>query len=289
MIRAVKRNCRAPGMLLLFLLAFSNCQKDTPGSDNAVHKAQYAGREACVACHQQQDTLFALSDHDLAMTIATGETVLGDFNNAKFTHQGITSKFYRKNGKFYVFTEGTGGELQEFQVKYTFGVRPLQQYLVEFPGGRLQCLPLCWDARPKAAGGQRWFHTYPDERIAPDDILYWTRISQNWNFMCAECHSTNLKKNFDPAKGEYNTTWSEIDVSCEACHGPGSRHIEWAKAAERGEKTGRFPGLGLVIRLKDRDKGLWVMNSKTGIAERTPPGVQPHRWSCAPAAIPAAR
>jgi tetratricopeptide (TPR) repeat protein len=114
--------------------------------------------------------------------------------------------------------------MADFEVKYTFGVYPLQQYLVPLPGGRLQCLPIAWDA-----GQKKWYHLYPDAPIDPADWLYWTNAGQNWNGMCAECHSTNLKKDYDLLTDTYRTTWSEIDVSCEACHGPGSDHVGWAE------------------------------------------------------------
>jgi predicted CXXCH cytochrome family protein len=244
-------------------------RKETAASSE---RAQYVGRENCKKCHQKEYNLFRGSDHDMAMDIASDSTVLGDFNNAAFTHFGITSRFYTKDGKYYVYTEGPGGKFEEYELKYTFGIRPLQQYLVEFPGGRMQCLPLCWDTRPKQQGGQRWFHIYDRERIPPNDILFWTHTAQNWNYMCAECHSTNLKKNFDYKTETYNSTWSEIDVSCEACHGPGSEHVEWAEAVERGENPQRFRNMGLKIRLKDDDQGAWVFKDmQKGTAERTVP------------------
>ncbi|BBO16230.1 heme protein [Candidatus Brocadia pituitae] len=208
--------------------------------------------------------MYTGSDHDLAMDFATDTTVLGDFNHASFNHLGVISRFYKRDGKFFVFTEGFKGKFQEFTIIYTFGVRPLQQYLVEFPDGRVQTLPLCWDTRPKEQGGQRWFHIYGNERIPPDDILYWTRISQNWNYMCAECHSTNLKKNYDAVSDRYNTTWSEIDVSCEACHGPGSLHVEWAEADANGEDTQGYADMGISIRLKgeEDEEVTWVFDKK---------------------------
>lgn len=226
--------------------------------------AQYIGRERCKPCHENISAQYLGSDHDLAMDFATDATVLGDFNNTSFNHLGVRSKFYKRNGRYFVFTEGDGGVFQEFAIAYTFGARPLQQYLVEFPDGRVQTLPLCWDARPKEQGGQRWFHIYGNERILPDDMLYWTRISQNWNYMCAECHSTNLKKNYDAITGRYNTTWSEIDVSCEACHGPGSSHVDWAESEARGEDTQRYTDMGLLIRLKDEhgEAVTWVYDKK---------------------------
>jgi hypothetical protein len=165
------------------------------------------------------------------MAEATEEKVLGNFNDATFTYAGTTSKFSKRDGRFLVRTDGRDGTLADFEVKYTFGVYPLQQYLIEFPDGRLQALSIAWDARPKQNGGQRWFHLYPTERVTHDDELHWTRPSQNWNFMCADCHSTGLKKNYDAAADRFKTSWAEINVGCEACHGPGSRHLEWAKAA----------------------------------------------------------
>ena len=122
--------------------------------------------------------------------------------------------------------------MAEFEALYTFGFEPLQQYLVEFPGGRMQALSLAWDTERG-----RWFHLYPDREVPPDDWLHWTRNGQNWNGMCAECHSTNLRKNFDAESNSFRTEWSEIDVSCEACHGPGSTHVEWSGIDPMGRPT----------------------------------------------------
>ncbi len=241
--------CR-PVIVFIPLLMCIGCQKTQQNTHfQSAVSAHYVGRETCKPCHENIYAQYIGSD--LAMDYATDATVLGDFNNTSFNHHDVTSRFYERDGKFFVFTEGFRGKFQEFAIKYTFGVRPLQQYLIEFSDGRVQTLPLCWDTRPKEQGGQRWFHIYGNERIPPDDILYWTRISQNWNYMCAECHSTNLKKNYDAAKDRYNTTWSEIDVSCEVCHGPGSLHVEWAEAEARGEDTQGYTDMGLSIRLKD--------------------------------------
>ncbi len=185
--------------------------------------ASFVGREVCRPCHEEAFTSWQGSDHDLAMDVATAVTVRGDFDNATFTSKGVTSRFFTRDGKFFVNTEGPGGEMGEFEITHTFGHEPLQQYLVPFPGGRLQCLSIAWDSDLG-----EWFDLYPNTVIPPDDWLHWTRAAQTWNGMCAECHSTNLLKNFDAASNAYETTWSEIDVSCEACHGPGSYHVAWA-------------------------------------------------------------
>ena len=170
--------------------------------------AEFVGRDKCVECHKDAYEKWSGSHHDLAMDIATEATVLGDFNDSVFTHKGVISKFYHKDGKYFVFTEGPGGEMGEFEISHTFGVWPLQQYLIPFPGGRLQALSIAWDVEQK-----EWFHLYPDDTPPPGDWLHWTRNAQNWNGMCAECHSTDLRKNYDPETDTYGTTWSEIDVS----------------------------------------------------------------------------
>jgi tetratricopeptide (TPR) repeat protein len=200
-------------------------------------EAKFVGRQSCIQCHQPQHEAWQGSHHDLAMDVATEETVLGDFHNAKMTHLGVTSHMFQRDGKFFVNTEGPDGKNADFEVKYTFGVDPLQQYLVEFDRpadmpanevSRLQVLRISWDTRSK-----RWFHLDPPdvkEKLEPTDELHWTGHAQRWNHMCADCHSTNLQKNFDVAKLQYHTTWSEIDVSCEACHGPGSLHVELAES-----------------------------------------------------------
>jgi Tfp pilus assembly protein PilF len=197
-------------------------------------------------CHKAEYDKWQNSHHDRAMEIASDETVLGDFGNVSVDFHGVISRFYRKDSKFFVHTQGPDGKMGEFEITHTFGWYPLQQYLVPFPGGRLQCLPITWDVKEK-----KWYHLYPDAPIDPSDWLYWTNAGQNWNGMCAECHSTNLKKNYDIQSDAYQTTWSEIDVSCEACHGPGSRHVEWAELPDMARP--QTADYDLVVIAKDMD------------------------------------
>src|SRR4051812_34102149 len=190
-------------------------------------QATYVGRQSCIQCHQGQAKRWEHSHHDLAMDLATSETVLADFQDQKLEHHGQTSKMFRRGGKYFVHTDGPDGKLADFEVKYVFGVQPLQQYLIELPRGRLQAFSIAWDTRPKSANGQRWFHLRAGERVTHTDELHWTQPSQNWNYMCADCHSTALRKNYDASSDQFRTSWSEVSVGCEACHGPGSRHVAW--------------------------------------------------------------
>jgi tetratricopeptide (TPR) repeat protein len=190
-------------------------------------EARFVGSVECQDCHKLEYDKWQGSHHDLAMDVANENTVLGDFNNTEFTIHGITSRFFMKDGKYFVHTNGPGGEMADFEITHTFGWYPLQQYLIPFPGGRLQTLHIAWNSKDNF-----WFRVPPEGPIEPDDWLYWTNAAQNWNGMCAQCHSTNLEKNYDPETDTYNTTWSDIDVGCEACHGAGSKHVEWAQMSD---------------------------------------------------------
>jgi tetratricopeptide (TPR) repeat protein len=227
---------------------------------------EYAGAAACGSCHAGQYEAWSRSHHRQAMQVADAKSVLGDFRNAKFAYAGTTSVFSMRDGKYYVRTDGPDGKLADFEIKYTFGVAPLQQYLIELPGGRLQALGIGWDSRPKAQGGGRWFHLYPGQNLRAGDPLHWTGINQNWNFMCAECHSTRLAKNFDAGAGRFGTTWAEIDVACEACHGPGANHVAKARRS-----TYSAADNGFAFALTERKGVTWLPVAATGNAQRSTP------------------
>jgi tetratricopeptide (TPR) repeat protein len=241
--------------------------------EGAPASATFVGSETCVGCHQTEAKLWQGSQHQLAMAHATDKSVLGDFSDATFEYFGVKSRFFRKDGKYLVETDGADGQLATFEIKYTFGVDPLQQYLIEFPDGRLQALSIAWDSRPKDKGGQRWFHLYPNEAIRHDDVLHWTKLNQNWNFMCSECHSTGVRKNYDAANDRYGTSFAEISVGCEGCHGQGSRHVGWARDKASWWPLGKIddPTMGLAERFSERRDATWVPNTETGNVRRSSP------------------
>lgn len=226
------RNWKIIGIIATLIIVLSlpfyalkqNKKQNTTETDPA---ATFVTSEACAKCHKQEYKEWQDSHHAKAMAVATGETVLGDFNDTTFVKNGVQSRFYRKNGGFFVHTRGPKGEMAEFEISHTFGWFPLQQYLVPFPGGKMQCLPIAWDDKKK-----KWFHLYPDLTLDPEEWIYWTNQGQNWNSMCADCHSTELQKNYDPITDDYDTKWAEINVGCEACHGPGSKHLAWGELPE---------------------------------------------------------
>ncbi len=226
------------GLLALFLGMLLGCDArspataDRPAQVSVAPAPTYAGSERCGNCHMDQHQAWQRSHHRKAMEEPGPNSIIGDFDGATFTHGGTTTEFRSESEGYAVYTDGEDGEVARFPVAYTFGVEPLQQYLLPLSGGRMQALSVAWDSRPREAGGQRWFHLYPETPVDHTDVLHWTQGSQNWNYMCADCHSTNVRKRYDETLDEYDTSFSEVTVGCEACHGPGSAHIDWALTGE---------------------------------------------------------
>lgn len=177
--------------------------------------AAYVGAARCADCHAAEHAAWRNSHHDLALQVATEQTVLGRFEG---THG--PSRFEQADGEFRIVAAPGDTVLP---VRYTFGVAPLQQYVVDAGNGRLQVYPVPWDTRPAAAGGQRWYDLHPGDP-PPGDPMHWSGRANRWNSQCADCHSTDVRKRFDPATAGYTTTFAEEDVACEVCHGPGSLH-----------------------------------------------------------------
>ncbi|MBD3648500.1 MAG: hypothetical protein HUJ31_13845, partial [Pseudomonadales bacterium] len=183
--------------------------------------ARFVGNAECVVCHQEQAEAWQGSHHRHAMHEATPEFVRGNFNDVSYDRSGQVFRFYRKDGQYCVETVGPDGQVARFTVKYTFGWVPLQQYLLDMGDGKLQALDVAWDTEQN-----RWFAIDPETSPSAGDWLHWTGGAMTWNTMCADCHSTNIQQNYDAATDSFGTTWSTINVGCEACHGPGRAHVE---------------------------------------------------------------
>jgi Flp pilus assembly protein TadD len=225
--------------------------------------AAFVGGDACASCHRLEATRWRSSMHARAMERPSPHTVKAPFAGETLSLNGVTSTFSQRDGRYVVRTDGPDGNVRDYDVTYTFGASPLQQYLVAMPSGRLQPLGIAWDARP-APAGQRWYHLNGDTPPKAGDVLHWTSRSQNWNVTCADCHSTNVRKNYRSDGDRYETAFTDVNVACEACHGPGSRHVAWARQDKRGADNGLTP-------IRGTDGAWWTRDAATGIAHRDRP------------------
>ncbi len=190
----------------------------------AAREPAFVTSGTCAGCHADAYEAWADSHHGWAWRPADPENVLGDFNDAEFEHRGRTSRFVTRNGRFAVETAGPDGRVATWEIVGTVGVEPLQQYLVRLEDGRLQALDMAWDTE-----GRRWYHLYPEQELDDDPGLHWSGPYKNWNSRCVSCHVTDFKKRYEPQTNTYQSTWSEMGVGCEACHGPGQAHVDWAQ------------------------------------------------------------
>ena len=231
--------------------------------------ARFVGVAACNGCHAAEHAAWNGSDHDLAMQVADDKSVLGDFADAKFAYAGTTSTFFRRDGKFFVNTDGPDGKLQDYEIKYTFGVRPLQQYLIEFPGGRMQALSIAWDSRPKAQGGQRWFHLYPGQNIPAGDPLHWTGSSRTGTSCAPSAIRRSLPRTSTPRRARSRRRGPSSTSAARPATARASDHVAWARRRATGGRIAA--GKGLAIALDERRASHWTPIAATGNARRSVP------------------
>ncbi len=184
----------------------------------------YVSAKTCAQCHQEEFNRWEHSHHAWALKHANAQSVLGNFDNTEYDHNGTRTRFLKEGETYFIETDNNDGSRSKHEIKFTVGVEPLQQYLIELEGGKLQALDIAWDTKNK-----KWFHLYPGQTSKPGDGLHWTGPYKNWNARCAECHQTGFEKNYSPKTKTYQSKWRELNVACEACHGPGAAHVKWAK------------------------------------------------------------
>lgn len=211
----------------------------------------------CMGCHTSATHEWQKSDHAMSMALPTSNTVLGDFNNKKAQLYEQAALFFEENGEYKTtISDLDTNKSETFTVKYTFGHYPLQQYLVATKAGTYQIMPFAWDARPTEQGGQRWYHNNSTEKIAANDRLHWRQPLQNWNGMCADCHSDELVRNYDATSNIFNTQYSGINVGCVSCHGVMDTHLKQVQAT-----TDILSNIEPVIEM-----GKWTLSDKADTA-----------------------
>ncbi|GAA0784128.1 MULTISPECIES: ammonia-forming cytochrome c nitrite reductase subunit c552 [Pseudomonadati] len=230
-------------------------------SNKSIAIENYIGNKSCGDCHQSEVINWQQSHHAKAMLPANDDNVLGDFNQTRFESKDGWTVFSKDPAGYYIETGQNGKTGKRYKVPYVFGYHPLQQILVDIGGGRLQAYTVAWDARKKADGGQRWYNLYENTHI-PNSPFDWQGQFNNWNARCAQCHSTNLKRGFNENTKHYNTTFSEVNVSCEACHGSAEKHVNLSSEAQQTTANSGF-------KKPLHKKSNWVFKPGKVIAERT--------------------
>ncbi|WP_395339262.1 ammonia-forming cytochrome c nitrite reductase subunit c552 [Ningiella sp. W23] len=246
--------------------ACSNALAFTSGASSELSPTKFSNSQDCQSCHQAQFSAWEESHHADAMRVPSADTVLADFAQSSATHFSQEAIFYIDNGEYFATVKDSNSE-RTYKVAYTFGVYPLQQYLVATENGKYQVLPFAWDTRVKEEGGQRWMHLYPKEDIAFNDRLHWQQPLQNWNGMCADCHSDGLVRGFDDETNVFNTRFDEVNVGCLACHDDKREIHSTAKNKNPTETT--LNNQGFWLRKPEQAVASWQGGARDTTYEQT--------------------
>jgi predicted CXXCH cytochrome family protein len=239
-----------------------------PSRPVARGREAFVGSAACAVCHRAQGDAYFGSHHAKALVAPDSVMIGARFDGGHFMSKlGGTTKFALQSGRPLVITPSAGGKTATFPIAYVSGVWPLEQYVVATGRGKLQSLAVAWDSRTAAEGGNKWFHVYGADGIAPRDPLFFTSAAQSWNHVCADCHSTLVERRYDTATDSFDTRWAELSVGCEACHGPGAEHVRSAKAAKPGEAVAQ-----LAVLLKPSEP--WLPSATGSPTPRSQDGVE---------------
>ena len=169
--------------------------------------------KACAQCHKEQFEQWQNSQHAWANRLVSLEKDGAAFTPArKLVHGSFTTEMGQQGDAFEFRVEGKG-DPSVHHAEAVIGIAPLLQYLVPFPGGRLQVVDVSYDPR-----SNDWFNAFGDEDRQPHEWGFWKNRSMNWNSRCATCHMTGFQKNYDIETDSYNSTWDEMGVSCAQCH-----------------------------------------------------------------------
>lgn len=211
----------------------------------------YVGSTQCSNCHNKEFSNWSSSHHKNAMSALDGQN-LPHFDGKEIHFQNRTIAFYQKNGAHYLTEQIDGLPTKQFRVLFSLGFYPLQQYVIDTGKGHMQMLDIAWDTRQQSEGGQRWFMVDINQN---NQSLSWHGSLMNWNSRCASCHTTNFVRNYDANTEVYQSSWSEVAVGCESCHGAASEHIKWTDAQDPN-----LPFKGFIKAFTS--KGLWNNSGK---------------------------
>jgi Flp pilus assembly protein TadD len=232
-----------PARVFLLIAIFTiGCEPapTTPQATEAQTKAYpptvaappYAGSESCRECHEPEFQSWQTSNHALAeRPIAPQSDGPAFENQPPIQHGTLTSEVHLRDGKFEIIADGPDGR-GPFVPERVFGNTPLRQFLISAEGGRYQASEVAYDPRTLD-----WFGVTGDEDRKPGEWGHWTGRGMNWNSNCADCHNTDLRKNYDAKSDSYTTTMAEMGVGCEACHGPAGKHVDWQRAHSGSSNT----------------------------------------------------
>ncbi|MEN8263712.1 MAG: multiheme c-type cytochrome [Nitrospirota bacterium] len=205
---------------------------------------EYVGSEKCKECHWREHDSWKHTLHSKFIRPINELSVVGHFQHdnkltvkvtgksPNLAREEITTTMFIKNGKYYVNTIGPDWKYHDYEIMNVIGVNRKQNYITKFPNGELHVLPVEWQDSEK-----KWVDLNGLERYYPGSGKYWSDPGRIWQFKCGSCHVTGMNIGYNKSSDSFDTTWVDLGIGCEACHGAGSNHIIAAKSFQREKET----------------------------------------------------
>lgn len=223
------------GVLAVIRFALLDRPASTVDDTTSAASDPYTGSPECRSCHERFYELWAPSHHGLAMQPYTDAFAAANLTpQAKpMTIEGTAYQAHVGPGEGYV-EQPSDGEPKHFPIEHALGGKNVYYFLTPMERGKLQVLPVAYDARRSA-----WFDTTASAvrhfTDRTDEAIDWRDRALTFNTSCYGCHVSQLSTNYDLSTDTYRTTWAEPGINCETCHGPGGEHVRVCREAPEGQ------------------------------------------------------
>lgn len=187
----------------------------------------YVNSDACRSCHPSQHASWDASFHSTMTQPVTPETVAAPFEGEVVQGHRGSYRYWREDGKLWAEIpdpswQGPGpAPRAKGEVVLSTGSHHLQLYWFNAANGRTVGMTgMIWNIEE-----QEWLPV-PSNFLRPE-IEVGHAIDGRyglWNLGCANCHTTNPRGRRTES-GAMDTTMAEFGIACEACHGPGAKHV----------------------------------------------------------------
>lgn len=195
----------------------------------AVSTAGYAGAVACGTCHQAEYAKWRQSPHGRAMAVPSPESIIGVFDG-KAVELPDGRAVPMRDGDRYVIDVQHGTSRERMAVDLVLASGRQHQLLVNRGGdGTLRLLPIWW-----STVSDRWRPLEAAHRpgaLDPGSPRHWAASGMP-ELNCLTCHLSGARHRI--AANAIETTWRDLAIDCESCHGPGQAHVD----ARRGVAGG---------------------------------------------------
>jgi hypothetical protein len=186
----------------------------------------YVSSKSCKKCHEREFTSWYGSYHRSMTQKISPETAPEFLSDTTVTLEGQVYRFEKRGDAFWIEMDDPATDSQKEnpkrirrQIVLSTGSHHMQVFWYATEIGRtLGAVPLTYLIKE-----EQWIPRKSAFLRPPD----WPTAHElgRWNSTCLKCHSTHPRARLR-GKSRWDTHVAEFGIACEACHGPGSNHVQ---------------------------------------------------------------